>query len=99
MYLLEYHTQSSTPWNKGKLVGQRPPLKLREIWAVHVRLQLAAFGTADIGIDDGNTSCPLTGSATIETGSRASCVSDVGATITTPNDHTARWANVHPHRR
>jgi len=21
------------PWNKGKLVGQKPPLKLREIWA------------------------------------------------------------------
>ena len=22
-----------TPWNKGKLIGQKPPLKLREIWA------------------------------------------------------------------
>jgi len=20
------------PWNKGKLLGQKPPLKLREIW-------------------------------------------------------------------
>jgi hypothetical protein len=28
------------PWNKGKLIGQRPPLKLREIWAVRIRLQL-----------------------------------------------------------
>ncbi len=32
---------SRTPWNKGKLIGQRPPLKLREIWAIRIRLQLA----------------------------------------------------------
>jgi integrase len=28
------------PWNKGKLTGQKPPLKLKEIWAIRVRLQL-----------------------------------------------------------
>ena len=28
------------PWNKGKTVGQKAPLKLREIWAIRVRLQL-----------------------------------------------------------
>src|SRR4051812_3976621 len=30
------------PWNKGKLTGQKPPLKLKEIWAIRIRLQLAA---------------------------------------------------------
>jgi hypothetical protein len=29
-----------TPWNKGKLVGQKPPLRLKEIWAIRIRLQL-----------------------------------------------------------
>ena len=29
------------PWNKGKLIGQKPPLKLQEIWAIRIRLQLA----------------------------------------------------------
>jgi integrase len=29
-----------TPWNKGKLTGQKPPLKLREIWGIRIRLQL-----------------------------------------------------------
>ena len=29
------------PWNKGKLVGQKSPLKLKEIWAIRVRLELA----------------------------------------------------------
>jgi hypothetical protein len=29
------------PWNKGRLVGQKLPLKLREIWAIRIRLQLS----------------------------------------------------------
>ena len=29
------------PWNKGRLIGPKPPLKLREIWAIRIRLQLA----------------------------------------------------------
>ena len=28
------------PWNKGKLLGQKPPLKRKEIWAIRIRLQL-----------------------------------------------------------
>jgi hypothetical protein len=26
------------PWNKGKLVGQKTPLKLKETWAIRSRL-------------------------------------------------------------
>jgi hypothetical protein len=33
-------TTHRAPWNKGKLVGQKAPFKLREIWAIRVRLQL-----------------------------------------------------------
>ncbi len=28
------------PWNKGKLIGQKSPLKLKEIWAIRIRLQM-----------------------------------------------------------
>ena len=28
------------PWNKDKLIGQKSPLKLREIWAIRINLQL-----------------------------------------------------------
>lgn len=28
------------PWNKGKLTGQKPPLKLKEIWSIRIHLQL-----------------------------------------------------------
>lgn len=30
-----------TPWNRGKLLGQKPPLRLKDIWAIRIRLQLA----------------------------------------------------------
>lgn len=33
--------QSHEPWNKGKLVGQKSPLKLKEIWSIRVRLELS----------------------------------------------------------
>lgn len=45
------------PWNKGKLVGQKAPLKLRDIWAIRVRLELgdrkrelALFNFSQIGL-------------------------------------------------
>jgi integrase len=28
------------PWNKGKLIGQKPPLTLKQIWAIRIRLQM-----------------------------------------------------------
>lgn len=31
----------SEPWNKGKLVGQKAPLKLKEIWSIRIRLELS----------------------------------------------------------
>src|SRR5260221_6846486 len=32
--------ERAAPWNKGKLLGQEPALKLKEIWAIRIRLQL-----------------------------------------------------------
>ena len=43
------------PWNRGKLVGQKAPLKLKEIWAIRVRLQLSTnlrdLALFDLAID------------------------------------------------
>ena len=33
-------SQSHEPWNKGKLIGQKSPLKLKDIWAIRFHLQL-----------------------------------------------------------
>jgi hypothetical protein len=27
------------PWNKGRLIGQKRPLKPKDVWAIRVRLQ------------------------------------------------------------
>ncbi len=29
------------PWNKNKIVGQKLPLKLQQIWAIRIRLEIA----------------------------------------------------------
>ena len=31
---------TKTPWNKGRLIGQKRPLKPTDVWAIRVRLQL-----------------------------------------------------------
>lgn len=34
------NAQLRTPWNKGRLVGQKRPLRPKEVWAIRVRLQM-----------------------------------------------------------
>src|SRR5881409_2033001 len=54
-----------TPWNKGKLLGQKPPLKLKEIWAIRIRLQLDHRGRElalfNLAIDSKLRGCDLVG--------------------------------------
>ncbi|NOQ94148.1 MAG: tyrosine-type recombinase/integrase [Methylophaga sp.] len=51
------------PWNKGKLIGQKPPLKLREIWAIRIQLQLEhrikEVALFNLAIDSKLRSCDL----------------------------------------
>jgi integrase len=51
------------PWNKGKIVGQKAPLKLKEIWAIRVRLQLASrhrdLALFNLAIDSKLRACDL----------------------------------------
>jgi integrase len=36
------HTcRTTAPWDRGKLIGPKPPLKAKEIWSIRVRLQVA----------------------------------------------------------
>jgi integrase len=57
------NTQQSEPWNKGKLVGQKAPLKLKDIWAIRVRLQLAErrreLAMFNLAIDSKLRACDL----------------------------------------
>lgn len=63
MLLLEHKAAPYEPWNKGKLVGQKPPLKLREIWSIRIRLQLARrtrdLALFNLAIDSKLRACDL----------------------------------------
>lgn len=59
------NVNSTVPWNKGRLVGQKAPLKLREIWAIRIRLQLAdktrELALFNLAIDSKLRGCDLVG--------------------------------------
>jgi integrase len=38
--LIEHKPQRPPPWNEGKLIGQKPPLKPQEIWTIRIHLEL-----------------------------------------------------------
>ena len=56
-------THKPEPWNKGKLIGQKPPLKLKEIWAIRIRLQISQrirdLALFNLAIDSKLRSCDL----------------------------------------
>jgi hypothetical protein len=31
---------SRTPWNKGKLIGAKPPLRPKHVWSIRTKLQV-----------------------------------------------------------
>ena len=53
------------PWNKGKIVGQKAPLKLREIWAIRLQPQLGGNirdpALFNLAIDSKLRACGLLG--------------------------------------
>ena len=62
-YLLPDSPQEATPNHKGRLVGQKPPLKPREVWAIRVRLQIQEkrrdLALFNLAIDSKLRSCDL----------------------------------------
>jgi integrase len=57
-------TCNNQPWNKGKLVGQKAPLRLKDIWAIRVRLQISGktrdLALFNLAIDSKLRACDLT---------------------------------------
>jgi len=55
--------QTREPWNKGKLVGQKPPLKPKDIWAIRIHLQnehqLRDLAMFNLAIDSKLRGCDL----------------------------------------
>ena len=51
------------PWNKGKIVGQKAPFKVNDIWVLRVRLQMESrvreLAIFNLGIDSKFRGCDL----------------------------------------
>ena len=51
------------PWNKGKIVGQKAPFKVKDIWALRVRLRMESrvreLALFNLGIDSKLRGCDL----------------------------------------
>jgi integrase len=63
MYSLFQQKPKNIAWNKGKLVGQKVPLKLKEIWAIRIHLQIGAkhrdLALFNLAIDSKLRACDL----------------------------------------
>ena len=63
MLYLEHDKPHHIPWNKGKITGQKPPLKLNEVWAIRIRLQIADktrdLALSSLALDSKLRSCDL----------------------------------------
>jgi len=63
MYPLYQEKPKRVPWNKGKLTGQKPPLKQKEVWAIRIRLQIEAkhreLALFNLAIDSKLRACDL----------------------------------------
>jgi len=75
------------PWNKGKLIGAKPPLRLKHIWAIRSRLQLAGrkcdLALFNLAIDSKLRGCDLVSLR----------LSDI-----TPRGYTVDRASIHQHK-
>jgi len=63
MLYLTHDKPHNIPWNKGKITGQKPPLKLNEVWAIRIRLQIANktrdLALFNLALDSKLRSCDL----------------------------------------
>ena len=65
MYTFSKSEGRAPPWNNGKLLGQKAPPKLKEVWAIRIRLQLdhraRDLALFNLAIDSKLRGCDLVG--------------------------------------
>lgn len=57
------HTRPVTPWNKGRCIGARPPLKPKQVWSIRFHLQpeqrVRDLALSDLAVDSELRGCDL----------------------------------------
>lgn len=83
------------PWKKGKIVGQKAPFKVKDVWALRVRLQIEnrvrELALFNLGIDSKLWGCDL-----VAMKFRDVCHSDQLATRAIVMQHRATSSNCPP---
>jgi hypothetical protein len=55
--------RTRTPWNKGKLIGAKPPLRVRHVWAIRTRLMIQGrtrdLAMSNVAIDSKLRGCDV----------------------------------------
>ncbi len=68
--LIRSRLSGKPAWNRGKLIGQKPPLKVKDVWAIRVRLQIAEqtrdLALFNLAIDSKLRGCDLVALRTAE---------------------------------
>lgn len=64
MFSIFKRSRRKPAWNMGKLIGQKPPLKPKEIWSIRVRLQMSVrrrdLALFNLALDSKLRACDLT---------------------------------------
>jgi len=75
------------PWNKGKLIGAKPPLRPKHVWSIRTRLQLQDhkrdLALFNLAIDSKLRGCDL-----------VSTMVEDGAPTSFPKHRRVSWAEV-----
>jgi hypothetical protein len=78
------------PWNKGKIVGQKAPFKVKDIWALRVRLQMEdrvrELALFNLGIESKLRGCDLVSLKVTDV-----CHGDQVASRAVVIQHKTRW--------
>jgi len=63
MFHIAKQTKTHIPWNKGKLIGQKSPLSLHEVWSIRSKLQnelrLRDLAMFNLALDSKLRACDL----------------------------------------
>jgi len=63
------------PWNKGKLVGAKPPLRSKHVWSIRTKLQNAGrtrdLAMFNLAIDSKLRGCDVSGQYPLSTAERS----------------------------
>lgn len=101
MDLLTYSPKEThAPWNKGNLIGQKAPLKPKDIWAIRIHLKMAtALATSPSSTWPSTVSCAVVTSSNYETATSRTVITSPVAQPSCSRRPSSRCTSKSPTKR